>query len=46
MLLASTAFAGTDFDGTMAAAKEGEAYAQYNLGVMINAAIVEKGSCY
>jgi len=34
MLLASTAFAAPDFDETMAAAKQGKAYAQYNLGVM------------
>ena len=34
LLLASTAFAAPDFDETMAAAKQGEAYAQYNLGVM------------
>ena len=34
VLLTSTAFAAPDFDETMAAAKQGEAYAQYNLGVM------------
>jgi len=34
VVLASTAFAAPDFDETMAAAKQGEAYAQYNLGVM------------
>jgi len=33
-LLASTAFAAQDFDETMAAAKQGKAYAQYNLGLM------------
>ena len=34
LLLASTAFAAPDFDETMALAKQGEAYAQHNLGVM------------
>jgi len=34
VLLASTAFTAPDFDETMAAAKQGEAHAQYNLGVM------------
>ena len=34
VLLTSTAFAAPDFDETMAAAKQGEAYAQHNLGVM------------
>jgi TPR repeat protein len=34
VLLTSTAFAAPDFDETMAAAKQGEAYAQNNLGAM------------
>ena len=34
LLLASTAFAAPDFDENMAAAKQGEAYAQFNLGNM------------
>ena len=34
VLLASNAFAAPDFDETMAAAKQGNAVAQYNLGVM------------
>ena len=34
VLLTSTAFAAPDFDETMAAAKQGDAYAQFNLGVM------------
>ena len=34
VLLTSTAFAAPDFDETMAAAKQGEAYAQFNLGIM------------
>jgi len=34
LLLASTAFAAPDFDETMAAAKQGKAYAQFNLGLM------------
>ena len=34
VLLTSTAFAAPDFDETMAAAKQGEAYAQFNLGLM------------
>lgn len=34
MLLASTAFAGTDFDGTMALAKQGNSTAQTVLGIM------------
>ena len=34
VLLTSTAFAAPDFDETMAAAKQGAAYAQYNLGIM------------
>ena len=34
MLLASNAFAAATFDETMAAAKQGAAYAQYNLGIM------------
>ena len=33
-LLATTTFAAPDFDETMAAAKQGDGYAQYNLGVM------------
>jgi TPR repeat protein len=33
-LITSTAFAAPDFDETMTAAKQGEAYAQFNLGVM------------
>mgnify|MGYP006079232569 CR=1 FL=1 len=34
VVLASTAFAAPDFDETMAAAKQGDAYAQFNLGLM------------
>jgi TPR repeat protein len=34
VLLASNAFAAPDFDETMAEAKQGAAYAQFNLGVM------------
>ena len=34
VLLASNAFAAATFDETMAAAKQGAAYAQYNLGIM------------
>ena len=34
MLLTSTTIAAATFDETMAAAKQGEAYAQYNLGIM------------
>ena len=34
VLLTSTAFAAPDFDETMAAAKQGAAYAQYNLAFM------------
>ena len=34
MLIASTAFATSDFDETMAAAKQGSVIAQYNLGIM------------
>ena len=34
VLLASNAFAAPDFDETMAAANQGDAYAQFNLGVM------------
>ncbi len=34
VLLAFNAFAAPDFDETMAAANQGDAYAQYNLGVM------------
>ena len=34
LLLASTTIAAAAFDLTMALAKQGEAYAQYNLGVM------------
>ena len=34
VLITSTAFAAPDFDETMAAAKQGAAYAQYNLGNM------------
>ena len=34
VLLTSTTIAAATFDETMAAAKQGEAYAQYNLGVM------------
>ena len=34
VLFTSTTIAAPDFDETMAAAKQGEAYAQYNLGVM------------
>ena len=34
VLLTSNAFAKPDFDETMAAAKQGHAYAQHNLGVM------------
>ena len=34
VLLASTTIAAATFDETMAAAKQGEAYAQFNLGVM------------
>jgi hypothetical protein len=41
MLLASTAFAAPDFDETMAAAKQGEAYAQYNRGVWQAPSIVD-----
>jgi TPR repeat protein len=33
-LITSTAFAAPDFDEAMAAAKQGEAHAQYNLGIM------------
>jgi TPR repeat protein len=33
-LITSTAFAAPDFDETMTAAKQGHAYAQYNLGLM------------
>jgi TPR repeat protein len=34
VVLASNAFAAPDFDETMAAAKQGRAYAQFNLGIM------------
>ena len=34
VLLTSTAFAAPDFDETIAAAKQGEAYAQFNLGLI------------
>ena len=34
VLLTSTTIAAATFDETMAAAKQGAAYAQYNLGVM------------
>jgi|TARA_B110000967_G_scaffold6241_1_gene6254 TPR repeat protein len=33
-LLTSTAFASSEFDETMAAAKQGDADAQFNLGIM------------
>ena len=36
VLLTSTAIAAPDFDETMAAAKQGAAYAQYNLGIMLD----------
>ena len=39
VLLTSTAFAAPDFDETMATAKQGEAYAQNNLGAMYGSGI-------
>ena len=38
-LITSTAFAAPDFDETMVAAKEGHAYAQFNLGIMYDKGI-------
>ena len=38
-LITSTAFAAPDFDEIMAAAKQGHAYAQYNLGIMYDEGI-------
>ena len=39
VLLASNAFAAPDFDETMAAANQGDAYAQFNLALMFNSGI-------
>ena len=39
MILASSAFAVPDFDDTKAAAKQGGAYAQFNLALMFNSGI-------
>jgi uncharacterized protein len=39
VLLASTTIAAATFDETMAAAKQGDAYAQFNLALMFNSGI-------